>query len=139
MSKDTPEYRLRRMIVASLRKQGFSIRHGRLALRGGSGKEEVRRLHALAVKHRRAEAKAKMERHEGRLLEHIANGNEVDPRRLNPRLVPVARRSEEELLFRYIALHWSIPTSSGYGRRLRFIVRDESNQKVIGLLGLAAR
>jgi hypothetical protein len=40
------------------------------------------------------------------------------------------------LLFRYAALHWSIPVSSGYGRRLRFLVVDEFNGKLIGIIGL---
>lgn len=44
--------------------------------------------------------------------------------------------SEEELLFRYASLHWSIPVSSGYGRRLRFLVVDGHNEKLIGLIGL---
>src|SRR5439155_1645113 len=44
---------------------------------------------------------------------------------------------EDELLFRYARLHWSIPVSAGYGRRLRFIVYDESNGKLIGIFGLA--
>jgi hypothetical protein len=41
------------------------------------------------------------------------------------------------LLFRYVRLHWSIPVSAGYGRRIRFLVFDESNGKLIGIFGLA--
>jgi len=33
-------------------------------------------------------------------------------------------------------LHWSIPVSAGYGRRIRFVVYDESNGKLIGIFGL---
>jgi Domain of unknown function (DUF4338) len=39
-------------------------------------------------------------------------------------------------VFRYLQLHWSIPVSRGYGRRLRFLVIDENNEKVMGLIGL---
>jgi len=56
--------------------------------------------------------------------------------RIRPTLVEVLADSEEELLFRYAALHWAIPVSSGYGRRLRFLVIDEQNEKLIGLIGL---
>jgi hypothetical protein len=66
----------------------------------------------------------------------MASGHEVDPSRMSPRLVEVLPESEEELLFRYAALHWSIPVSSGYGRRLRFLVVDDSNGKLVGLIGL---
>jgi hypothetical protein len=35
-------------------------------------------------------------------------------------------------------LHWSIPVSMGYGRRLRFLVLDRAHgDKLIGLIGLA--
>jgi hypothetical protein len=40
-------------------------------------------------------------------------------------------------LFRYASLHWSIPISNGYGRRLRFLLLDESNGKLMGILGLS--
>ena len=44
--------------------------------------------------------------------------------------------SWDELLFRYVALHWSIPVSAGYGRRIRFLVVDDQNDKLIGVIGL---
>ena len=73
---------------------------------------------------------------ENRLLDHVASGGDIDPHRISPRLVEVFPDSPEELLFRYASLHWSIPVSSGYGKRLRFLVTDESNQKLMGLIGL---
>jgi len=77
-----------------------------------------------------------LQRYESRLLRRIASGLEVAPERIIPRLVEVEPDSEDELLFRYASLHWSIPVSSGYGRRLRFLVIDEQNRKLIGILGL---
>jgi len=56
---------------------------------------------------------------------------------MKPRLVIVERGSEDEMLFRYASLHWSIPVSSGYGRRLRFLIEDASNGKLIGIVGLS--
>jgi hypothetical protein len=50
--------------------------------------------------------------------------------------VEVLPASQEELLFRYASLHWSIPVSSGYGRRLRLLIIDDHNGKLIGLIGL---
>jgi hypothetical protein len=75
-------------------------------------------------------------RKERAILAHIASGDEVMPTRIRPRLVEVLPESDEELLFRYASLHWSIPVSSGYGRRLRFLVVDEHNEKLMGLIGL---
>ncbi|MBW6414169.1 DUF4338 domain-containing protein [Methylacidiphilum fumariolicum] len=45
-------------------------------------------------------------------------------------------KSEYELLFRYACLYWSIPVSSGYGRRIRFLVFGKNNSKLIGLFSL---
>jgi hypothetical protein len=78
-----------------------------------------------------------VQRYEDDLLtKYIANGREVDPKEVSAKLVLVQAGSEHELLFRYACLHWSIPVSAGYGRRLRFLVLDESNDKLIGLFGL---
>jgi hypothetical protein len=60
----------------------------------------------------------------------------VVPANIRPRLVQVQSDSRDELLFRYACLHWSIPISSGYGRRVRFLVIDESNNKLIGVIGI---
>lgn len=81
-------------------------------------------------------AKEGLFRKEKALLQHFANGTEVIPSKISPLLVEVRPDSQEELLFRYSGLHWSIPVSSGYGRRLRFLVLDEQNGKLIGLIGL---
>lgn len=122
--------------MRSLRRQGFSV-NGRIVLPPGDlSKEAVRRLHEAAVEHRREHCKEGLVRYEKDLLSHIASGREVLPENVSPRLVEVEPGSKEELLFRYAGLHWSIPVSSGYGRRLRFLVTDEQNGKLIGLFGL---
>lgn len=128
--------RLRARILRSLRQQGFQLRSGQVIPPDHSNKELIRRLHEEAVRHRIAQARAGLERHETRLLDFIARGSEVVPERVRPRLVVVRPDSEDELLFRYACLHWSIPVSSGYGRRIRFVVYDESNAKLIGLFAL---
>jgi hypothetical protein len=99
-------------------------------------KEKLRRLHSLAVAHRIARSRKGLVRFEPELLGRLASGSEVVPEEMTPRLVRVRPNSEDELLFRYASLHWSIPVSSGYGRRLRFLVIDDRNGKLIGLFGL---
>ena len=69
-------------------------------------------------------------------MQYIASGNEISPKRIRPRLVEVHPGSNDELLFRYASVHWSIPVSSGYGRRLRFLVMDDHTNKLIGVIGL---
>lgn len=33
-------------------------------------------------------------------------------------------------------MHWSIPISAGYGRRLRYIVQNENDKSIMGIIGL---
>lgn len=127
---------LRVKIIQSLRAQGFRVRNGTILPPKELSKERIRELHETAVEHRIERAKDGLFRKETELLQHIASGNEIAPTRISPRLVEVLPDSDEELLFRYASLHWSIPVSSGYGRRLRFLVVDEYNGKLIGLIGL---
>ena len=127
---------LRHRVTASLRSQGFTITDDHIVPPADINKERIRELHALSVEHRRAKAKNSLFRFEDRLLARIAGGAEVDPARMSPRLIQVQSKTEDELLFRYASLHWSIPVSSGYGRRLRFLIVDDYNNKLIGILGL---
>lgn len=127
---------LRAQIIRSLRAQGFRVRNGQVLPPKDLSKERIRELHETAVEHRIERARDGLFRVEKDLLRYIASGHEVDPLRMSPRLVEVEPESEEELLFRYARLHWSIPVSAGYGRRLRFLVVDDSNGKLVGLVGL---
>jgi hypothetical protein len=127
---------LRARVLRSLRAQGFRLRAGRLVPPDANDKEQLRALHSEAVRHQVERSRAGLARHESRLLTYIADGSAVDPERIRPRLVVVKPGSEDELLFRYVRLHWSIPVSAGYGRRLRFTVYDESNGKLMGVFGL---
>ncbi len=70
------------------------------------------------------------------LLENFADGAEVDPSAIAPELVAVEAGTTDADLFRMATLLWSVPVSQGYGRRMRFLVRDRSNGKLIGLFAL---
>jgi hypothetical protein len=127
---------LRVKIKAALRSQGFRIRGDKVLPHKGLDKPAIRALNEVAVQHRIDRSKPGLERHESRLLTRLASGDSIDPSAVRPRLVVVESDSDDELLFRYTALHWSIPVSSGYGRRLRFLVLDDQNDKLIGIIGL---
>lgn len=109
---------------------------GGVSFRQKRDKRSVRKRHALAVARKVAAAKSALADRELELLDYIASGIDVDPCRIRPRLEQVVAGTWQSQLFRYAALHWSIPVSDGYGRRLRFLIFDDSNGKLIGLLGL---
>ncbi|HZJ12338.1 MAG TPA: Druantia anti-phage system protein DruA [Methyloceanibacter sp.] len=123
-------------MFAVLRSQGFEIRRGNIASTPTLDKESVRALNEAAVREAVAKARPKLIRHEQQLIGRLADSSSLDAERIQPRLVEVESGSEHELLFRWARLHWSVPTAPGYGRRQRFLVIDEGNDKLIGLIGL---
>lgn len=131
-SKDT----LRKEIVKALRRQGYSVRRGQIVMPDDLTKDDYRRMNELAVSKKLEKSGPGIKRYEDDLLQFIANGREVKPAKVAPRIVEVKPDSDDELLFRYAYLHWSIPVSAGYGRRLRFLVMDDANDRLIGILGL---
>lgn len=101
-------------------------------------KDQVRRLH---VDHRHEAASRQRDlyrRKRDSLLEHFADGTDLDPARISPEIVEIQPDSEDGDLFRIATLLWSVPVSRGYGRRMRFVVKDRQNGKLIGLLALGS-
>jgi hypothetical protein len=129
--------KLKRAIRRSLRAQGFHLEADRITFRQRKDKRSIRKRHRLAVQKRIALAAQSLAAIEAQLIEFIASGHEVNPQKIQPRLEKVEPGTLNSKLFRYACLHWSIPISDGYGRRLRFLIFDRSNNKLIGLLGLS--
>jgi Domain of unknown function (DUF4338) len=130
---------LRIRVEQHLQAQGFVIRNGRLLAPVMADKDKLRRLHMEAVTEQRSRAMQSLQKYEKDFTARLASGESMDPAIVSPALVQVTnRRSFEAQLWRWSSLHWSIPVSHGYGRRLRFLVVDRSNEnKLIGLIGLA--
>lgn len=70
------------------------------------------------------------------LMRHFSRGDEIDPRRISPVLELVEAHTENSDLFRLCTLLWSIPVSKGYGRRMRYLVWDQHNGRLIGIFAL---
>ena len=62
---------------------------------------------------------------------YIANGDEINPENIDPEVVLVDTEKLGQI-FRFATLFWSIPVSIGYGRRMRFLVKDKQKDKLIG-------
>lgn len=70
------------------------------------------------------------------LSKYFSDGKTLNPKKIKPILVEVSSNSHEERLFRLVRRTWTIPFSKGYGRRLRFLVINEADDTVIGIIGL---
>lgn len=102
----------------------------------GTGKDVIRSLH---LAHRSGHLKAHrafIAANRQSLIGHFASGSEVRPHLVRPVLERISSGTWQSDLFRLASLTWSIPVSHGFGRRLRYLVWDESNEKLIGLLAI---
>ncbi len=128
---------LRARVLDEMLRAGFELEEtGLLRLPGGDDPKDVaRRLH---MGHRDAVLDKNgvfIADWEDKVLDHFADGAEVDPGAIEPRIVPV-QTEPEAALFRFASLHWSVPVSQGYGRRSRFLVFDQANGKLMGIFAL---
>ena len=132
----TREARIKRQLREHLRSLGFT--------RDDSGhlqppeltKECFRRMHQAQRVEKLAESRRLVETCWPKLQQYFANGADVDPQRAVARLELVDSDTWQSDLFRLACLTWSVPVSQGYGRRMRYLVWDDSNGKLIGVVAL---
>lgn len=132
----TLEARIKRRLRKHLRALGFKKDDSGALRPPPTTKDAVRAMHRHQRRSRLAAEERFLAARAPELVEHFASGIEVDPRQIKPRLQMVASESRDSDLFRLATLTWSIPVSRGYGRRMRYIVWDDNNGKIIGVLAL---
>lgn len=101
-----------------------------------NSKERIRELHSDQRRSRGRQELGFLRRVGKKPLKWFASGNEIRAERIKPELVPVAAGSEMGDLFRFASLLWSVPVSRGFGRRLRYVLIDRQNYKLMGLMAL---
>jgi len=119
-----------------LTKLGFHKNSDGLLEISGPGKDVIRSLHSGQRADRLAQNKDFIKERSADLLKHFATGREVDPAKISPVLQRVRADTKESDLFRLAALTWSVPVSNGFGRRMRYLVWDKHNDKLIGLVAI---
>lgn len=128
---------LKRRIRRHLLSLGFqrSKDDGHLVV-SGTGKDVIRALH-LSQRNDRLRANREFIADQLPLLsKHFASGTDVDPLRISPELELVSSGTWQSNLFRLASLTWAVPVSNGFGRRLRYLVWDRQNKKLIGLIAI---
>ena len=127
---------LQKAIHRHLLNLGFSRNGTGYVIDGVLTKQRIRNLHAAQRLDVLEQRKPFIETYGSELTKHFACGNQVDPKSIYPLLVQVDPNSLESRLFRFACLLWSVPVSQGFGRRLRFLVKDGQNGCLIGLFAL---
>jgi 23S rRNA maturation mini-RNase III len=132
----TADANLKRKIRRHFVNLGFTkANDGTLILPDG-GKDAVRKVHAGQRSERLAASARFLERSTDKLLGYFANGNEIDPPKIELALIRVETGSEDSELFRLASLTWSVPVSAGFGRRLRYLVWDQHHERLAGIVAL---
>jgi len=130
------EAQLKRKIRAHLKEIGFSKAPDGTLLPPALDKETYRSIHSHQRLAKLAEHQEWIAAKTRKLFRYFASGADVDVLKIRPRIELIRGRTWQSDLFRFAGLYWQIPISYGYGRRLRFLVWDDSNEKLIGLLAL---
>lgn len=130
------EANLKRKLRRHLRALGYvKSDKGDLVVPEG-GKEIIRSLHSRQREERIESNKEFLISKSSELLKYFASGNDVDPERISPVLERVKAGTLTGDIFRFASLTWSVPVSSGFGRRIRYLVWDQSNGKLIGIIAI---
>ena len=127
---------VREDILLGLKEQGFFLTEKNDIEYITLDKDGIRKLHSVAVRNVLKKSEKFVIKNEKKLIKYFANGEEIDPDKLKVRLEVVKTGELSGDLFKYASLLWSIPVSSGYGRRIRFLVWDSYNEKLIGIFAL---
>lgn len=109
---------------------------GKLRLASRDDKSAVRDVHRPQRLERLESERAFASMAWPELSRYFADGCDVEPQSIRPRLELIDAGTWQARLFRLATLTWSVPVSRGYGRRMRFLVWDDHNGKLIGLIGL---
>lgn len=126
---------LRHLVFEELKKLGFSLNEKGELIPPASNKESIKQLHSQARQIKLQEAQKWIRRHLPIYHHYFANGSEVSPKHVSPLLIQVTEKWHQDL-FRLARYYWSLPYSFGFGRRLRYLIIDKHNNKLIGIFGL---
>jgi hypothetical protein len=127
---------LRKSIHAQLKELGFTKNGNGYVIEGLLSKQRIRDIHSKKRIEVLQRNKSFIEHYGPDLVMNFSTGKQVDPESIDPELVEVKSKSKDAQLFRFASLLWSVPVSNGFGRRLRFLVRDKQNGQLIGLFAL---
>jgi hypothetical protein len=136
VSVSTREASLKKRLRRHLRSLGFLKADDGSLLPPGTGKEVVRTIHGAQRNDRLAVSQTFLASRLPKLTKYFASGEDVDPAGISPKLQLISSDTWEGDLFRLASLTWSVPVSNGFGRRLRFLVWDEHNGKLIGIIAI---
>lgn len=128
--------RIKRKLREHLKDLGFTKRPDGSLQPPDESKETYRHLHRCHRDAKSVAAQKVLLTKLPKLEQYFATGGEINPSKIHPELEEIRSDGWQTHLFRLASLTWSVPVSNGYGRRMRFLVWDRQNGKLIGLIAL---
>lgn len=132
----TLESRIKRALRNHLKELGFTKSPSGALTPPSEGKATLRSMHSAQRAHRLKAEESFVAKQWPLMRRYFASGVDVVPTAITPKLELVESGTWQSNLFRLASLTWSVPVSQGYGRRMRFLVWDRHNDKLIGLIAL---
>jgi len=129
------ESRLKRKIRKHFQSIGYTIKD-HLLIPPLLSKENIRLLHKKQKEEIINSKGSFFKKLKISTFDYFVNGDEINPKKISPRLELVEPNSENSELFLLASLTWSVPVSTGYGRRLRFLIWDDYNDKLMGIIAI---
>jgi hypothetical protein len=130
------EARLKRKVRAHFKRLGFLKADDGTLVPPSLKKQGYRDMHSHQRQTHLSEHRHWINNKAGKLIQHFASGDELDVEKIRPSLEVIRGGTWQADLFRFASYYWSVPISEGYGRRMRFLVWDETHEKLIGIFAL---
>ncbi len=71
-----------------------------------------------------------------KVIRYFASPEEINISRIEPE-IRIVSSQELSQVWSFAISYWSVPVTAGFGRRIRFLIFDRQNNKLIGLIGLS--
>jgi hypothetical protein len=113
-----------------------SLANQRIAINEGTSKDSLREIHKPAAIESQTRDLKTIHSNPVSLKKYFLAGSLLNPKKIDPQLIPTTKADEYEDLFKAATTFWSVPISRGYGRRIRFVILDRYHNALIGILGL---
>ena len=127
---------LKKRLRSHLKSLGFHKADDGTFTAPGASKDVIRTIHSVQRDDRLAVNRDFISGHFSNLIKYFASGKDIDVARVSPVLQRISSDTWETELFRLAALTWSVPVSNGFGRRLRYLVWDNHNGKLMGIIAI---
>lgn len=132
----TLEAQIKRELRNHLKLIGYEKKNGALLLRKELEKASIREMHGHQRKSLLEKNSLFIKKSWNAYKKFFAEGWEIHPESINLEFEEVVTGTWQAELFKLASFTWSVPVSSGFGRRIRYLVWDRYAKKLMGIVAI---